>query len=116
MHHENKILIEKLKILELENPQTLDSDKLKQLEKFYYKALDKTKDIKFLQKYSQVIPAGVVPSPSSKILWEKLEISAPPENLQYSSEDSSLEFESSFYKSKKTTEISIDFNESSINP
>ena len=116
IHQENKIQMEKLKILELQNVQTLDFSKLKQLENFFYKALDITKDLKFLQKYSQSSSAVNPPSASSEKLWKTLDIPSQPEIAESGSEDSSLEFESSFYKSKKNIEVSIDLNESSILP
>lgn len=112
-HKENAVLAEKLRILELKNVGDLNLAKLKQLEKFYYKALDNTKDIKFMLKHVNDI--GVCPVNSME-LWKALDVPNDVDKIESGSDNSSLEFESSFYKSKRTTEISIDFNESSIVP
>lgn len=109
---ENKILIEKLKILELENTKSFDIAKIKQLENFYYKALDKTKDIKFIQKVNQGMPESKNQSKTEE-LWKVLEIPMQTFVMDSDSEDSELEFESSFYKSKRINEMSVDLNESS---
>lgn len=104
---ENKILAEKLRVLELKNAGNLDLVKLKQLEKFFYAALDRTKELKFVQMMTQ----GVENEEVDFELWKKLGVGDGPEVQEEVSEDSSLEFESSFYKSQKGTESSIDASE-----
>ena len=104
---ENRVLAEKLRVLELKSAGNLDLVKLKQLEKFFYAALDRTKELKFVQMLSQ----GVEDNEADFDLWKKLGVGDGPEVEEEVSEDSSLEFESSFYKSQKGTESSIDASE-----
>jgi hypothetical protein len=92
----------------------LDLTQLKQLEKFYYKALDKTKGIKFVQKYSQDKTPTADFSVNTEDLWKQLKIDSEPLAADSESEESSLEFESSFYKSKKVAETSVELNDSSF--
>lgn len=104
---ENKKLSEKLKMLELKNVENLDLVKLKQLEKFFYAALDKTKELKFVQMISQGVECGG----QGFDLWGKIGIESGPDVEDEVSEDSSVEFESSFYRSQKGTESSVDASE-----
>ena len=107
-------MLQKLKTLELQTVSSLDLMNLKQLERFFYKALDKTKDIQFSLKHSQAGMSAKIPEPRPSELWKKLGIPPQQENIDTESDESSLEFEASFYKSKKTTEVSIDVNENSL--
>lgn len=91
----------------------MDLSQLKHLEKFFYKALDKTKDIKFLQQFVRNELISTVEADSDS-LWNNFGIPVQKEVLESESDESSLEFESSFYKSKKNTEVSIELNDSSI--
>lgn len=104
---ENKKLSEKLRMLELKNVENLDLVKLKQLEKFFYAAFDKTKELKFVQMVSQ----GVESQAQEFDLWKKLGVEDGPDIDDEVSEDSSVEFESSFYRSQKGTESSVDASE-----
>lgn len=97
-------MMQKLDLLEMKNVENLDLIKLKQLENFLYKALDKTKELKFVQMVSQGVQ---VAKPDGK-LWQELKMDSQPAGADEDSEDSSLEFESSFYKSSKNTESSVD--------
>jgi hypothetical protein len=100
---ENLVLAKKLKFLMLEDIDKIDLVKLKQLESFFYKALDKTKELKFVQMVSLGLD---VEEPDLKI-WKDLGLNSTGQEKQ-DSDDSSLEFESSFYKSQKNTESSVD--------
>ena len=97
-------MMQKLDLLEMRNVESLDLIKLKQLENFLYKALDKTKELKFVQMVSQ----GVQAAKPEVRLWQELKMDPQPSGAGEDSEDSSLEFESSFYKSSKNTESSVD--------
>jgi len=108
-----KTLETKLSILEKqEGLEKLSCNQLQQLETFFFHALDSVKNAKFHRKYqekmSKIKPMPQIPESPVKTrslkLWKSLGLSDPADLSDSDSNNSSMDFESSFYNTKKNKE------------
>lgn len=117
LHKQNKALEQRLNLIEKQQGlEKLTTEQLQQLEAFFFHSLDAVKNARFRKKYENKLSlithqeSTIAESPVHRNhgkLWSHF--GGASEDFASSGSDSedSLEFEASFYKSKKTSEKSF---------